>query len=573
MLAVATLALSELDVPIVEGADTTTSSTIAGPVLPLTFPVQGRCSFIDTFGSARSGGRLHEGVDLIAKAGQFVYAAATGTLTKQYVDAPGSLSGNGWRLTAGGGTYYFYAHLSGFAAGLQVGSTVVAGQIIGYVGATGNAGTPHLHFEIHPGGGPAVNPTQSVKAVDGCAVTSIPTVATNPPTPAQVDSGPPQPTLAKAVRIPASASTVDITATTTTNPGTTVSTSPGPPVAGTAASRWTFIEPVVVFNGTGATALVANTPRQLSIAGLGGISSATTGLMLRVSTTAAAAGTIVVHPCGSSAVGTTLSVEAGPMAIGTATVPIASRSLCVTSTVAASVKLTATAQVTATGVGARPTPARRVLDTRSAGRLAAGQRVAVPPTALGAGSGTKAVTATFTLVDPSAAGTLSISACGGTELKAPFVLTPLAAFSATVAVNAGGLCVSPSVATDVIVDITGGFDPDAGGLTPVAPVRVLGTAGTPVAIGTATTNVNVAGVGGLPAAIGSAALHVTVTATGSISSVFVWPCDQPRPAAAVGVVPVGRTATFSAITTVVAGQICVAANAPATAVVDVSAVG
>ena len=76
-----------------------------------------------------------------------------GTLTKKYLDAPGSLSGNGWRLTTSDGTYFFYAHLSTFAPGLTVGSPVKAGQIIGQVGMTGDAPIPHLHFEVHPGGG------------------------------------------------------------------------------------------------------------------------------------------------------------------------------------------------------------------------------------------------------------------------------------------------------------------------------------------------------------------------------------------------------------------------------------
>ena len=82
------------------------------------FPVQGPCSFGDTYGAPRSGGRVHEGVDIIAKAGQYVYAVKDGVLTKKYIDAPGSLSGNGWRLTIADGTYFFYAHLSTFAAGL-----------------------------------------------------------------------------------------------------------------------------------------------------------------------------------------------------------------------------------------------------------------------------------------------------------------------------------------------------------------------------------------------------------------------------------------------------------------------
>jgi LysM repeat protein len=139
------------------------------------FPAQGPCSYGDTYGAPRGGGRFHEGVDIIANAGRWVYAVQDGTLTKKYVDTPGSLSGNGWRLTVAGGTYFFYAHLSAFAPGLSVGSAVRAGQIIGQVGMTGDAPIPHLHFEVHPGGGASVNPTPVVRAVDGCHATAVPT--------------------------------------------------------------------------------------------------------------------------------------------------------------------------------------------------------------------------------------------------------------------------------------------------------------------------------------------------------------------------------------------------------------
>lgn len=190
---------------------TAAPAPVAGPAVSLAaFPVQGLCSFTDTYGAPRGGGRAHEGVDIIAKAGQYVYAVKDGTLTKQYLNSPGSLSGNGWRLTAADGTYFFYAHLSTFAPGLSVGSAVKAGQIIGQIGMTGNAPIPHLHFEVHPGGGVSINATFVVKAVDGCKVTTvppqpngvvpptttptIPTTPTTPVTPAPVAPAPTTPT-------------------------------------------------------------------------------------------------------------------------------------------------------------------------------------------------------------------------------------------------------------------------------------------------------------------------------------------------------------------------------------------
>ncbi|MGA0397609.1 MAG: peptidoglycan-binding protein, partial [Ilumatobacteraceae bacterium] len=135
------------------------------------FPIQGMCGYSDTWHAERSGGRVHLGVDIIASEGKLIYAVADGTITKVYTDRPGSLAGNGLRLTMDDGTYFFYAHLLSFADGIEVGTKVVAGQVIGKNGNTGNSGTPHLHFEIHPDGGAAINPYPIVKAIDGCSVT------------------------------------------------------------------------------------------------------------------------------------------------------------------------------------------------------------------------------------------------------------------------------------------------------------------------------------------------------------------------------------------------------------------
>ena len=135
------------------------------------FPIQGMCGYQDGWHDPRPGGRLHVGVDIIAPEGKLLYAVADGTITRIYRDFPGSMPGNGLRLTMEDGTYFFYAHLFSFADGIDVGSTVKAGQVIGRNGNTGSSGTAHLHFEIHPNGGAAINPYPIVKAIDGCSVT------------------------------------------------------------------------------------------------------------------------------------------------------------------------------------------------------------------------------------------------------------------------------------------------------------------------------------------------------------------------------------------------------------------
>jgi murein DD-endopeptidase MepM/ murein hydrolase activator NlpD len=121
-------------------------------------PVPGS-SFVDTFGAPRSGGRAHQGVDMMAPYGAPIYAAQSGN----YTQSSSSLGGNQAYVYGGNGDMTFYAHLQSYEGGSR---HVSAGELIGYVGDTGNAtGTPHLHFEYHPGGGGAVNPTPYVAAV------------------------------------------------------------------------------------------------------------------------------------------------------------------------------------------------------------------------------------------------------------------------------------------------------------------------------------------------------------------------------------------------------------------------
>lgn len=131
-------------------------------------PTQGPCWFHDTWLDARDGGRRHVGVDIFTVPGEYVYAVADGRLSGRYWEGASIRAGNAWYLTADNGDRFYYAHMQGFAPDLNVGSRVEAGQIIGWVGSTGNSTYPHLHFEIHPGGGEPVNPYPMVKVQGAC---------------------------------------------------------------------------------------------------------------------------------------------------------------------------------------------------------------------------------------------------------------------------------------------------------------------------------------------------------------------------------------------------------------------
>lgn len=153
-------------------SSTTTAPPSSSSIVMKRFPLQGQCYYGNTWHAARGNGRLHEGVDMIAAEGKLLYAVVDGTITKQYWDAPGASAGNGLRVAQDDGTYFTYLHMKGFAPGIKVGTKVKAGDVVGFVGNTGSSATPHLHFEIHPAGGGAVNPYPFVKAIDDCGNTT-----------------------------------------------------------------------------------------------------------------------------------------------------------------------------------------------------------------------------------------------------------------------------------------------------------------------------------------------------------------------------------------------------------------
>lgn len=114
-------------------------------------PVRG-AHFMNDWGFPRSDTGFHQGNDMMAARGTPIVAPVSGTVTQ----GVGSIGGRFFRLTARDGTVYYGAHMSKFGKS----GRVKAGDVIGYVGNTGDAagGATHLHFEIHPAGGPAVNP-------------------------------------------------------------------------------------------------------------------------------------------------------------------------------------------------------------------------------------------------------------------------------------------------------------------------------------------------------------------------------------------------------------------------------
>lgn len=114
----------------------------------LMIPVAGvtRDELRDTWGAARSEGRTHQGIDIVAPEGAVVVAVADGRIAKFHDSVRGGVGI--YQFDHTGQFVFYYGHLSARAAGLLEGDQVRQGQTIGYVGMTGNAPAPHLHFEV-----------------------------------------------------------------------------------------------------------------------------------------------------------------------------------------------------------------------------------------------------------------------------------------------------------------------------------------------------------------------------------------------------------------------------------------
>jgi murein DD-endopeptidase MepM/ murein hydrolase activator NlpD len=130
------------------GASGTTADLV--PDAPLTIPVDGvqANQLVDTYEQARSEGRTHEAIDILAPRGTPVRAVADGRVAKLFTSRLGGLTV--YQFDRRERLAYYYAHLDAYAPELAEGQVLRRGQVLGFVGASGNASAdaPHLHFAV-----------------------------------------------------------------------------------------------------------------------------------------------------------------------------------------------------------------------------------------------------------------------------------------------------------------------------------------------------------------------------------------------------------------------------------------
>ncbi len=176
--------------PLVGVPQLLTPALAAGPYV---FPVFGASSVLPSYGAPGPGGGYDHGDDLPGELGQPLVAAAAGTVF-----------GVGWTRAAGNrlwlrdrqGNLFAYAGLAAFTPGVRDGAHVRAGEVVGFMGSTGTAGEPRLHFEVYPvsllylGADGAVDPTSYLRSWRHVAQLALPVAAGWSPRPAAVAAAP-----------------------------------------------------------------------------------------------------------------------------------------------------------------------------------------------------------------------------------------------------------------------------------------------------------------------------------------------------------------------------------------------
>lgn len=553
---------SAVAVPVAASGSTasTAPTTTVAPLVPLdAFPVQPPCAFWDTFGAPRPPGRVHEGVDIGAAEGQAVYAVRAGTVSKVLVDSPTNRGGNSFRLTAADGTYFFYGHLSAFAEGLANGTKVQAGAVLGYVGHTGNAGTVnHLHFEVHPGGGAAVNGYASLRAIDACkkpakvATAAAPTVA--PPAAA--------PAAPSATTAPASA------------PTTAPATAPAVATGSSTAARIALSAPSRVVNsgaGVGNRAS-AGSRTSYTVTGVGGVPA--TATLVLVNVTAASPGSnghLTVLPCSAGASSaSTLNFRAGFYDATSALVAPVKGQICVETSTSTNVLIDVVGYDGEWSAGVTPIRPTRLL---SATQLTAGVPLVVKASGVGGVPPSNGVSITVSSANPAAAGSVAIYACDKQKPKVAQVT--VGGGSSSTGLNTrvaadGTLCAVADVNVEVTIDATAAWA--LGGsnkLRAVPAVRAYDSRSSGAVGAGQVVQVQLAN-DELPWAAKVASVVVTGLGAGETGTIAVWPCGQSNPGTAAVTVTPGRTASATAFVGLGNGKLCLAPTTAMQILVDVT---
>lgn len=526
------------------------------------FPVGGRCAFVDTFGAARAGGRSHAGVDIIAAQGKPLFAVTDGKIFRMSYVGGGTntLGGNSLHLRDADGTntYYYYAHLVAFAEGIKVGATVSAGQLLGFVGMTGNASAPHLHFEVHPGGSSTVNPFPYVKAVDACK-----TEVTSP-----TWNG-----------VPSSAGSV-----TPGSGGASVWTSkPSSVPRGFVPISPARLVDTREHRGLSGR-LAAGQTATITTAGKSGVPANATWVHVNmVSVDPAAAGAVTIVPCGKPATTAVLNVAPSTIMGTSAVAGLTNGAFCIQSSVKTHIVIDVMGySTTGSGTGLVQLTPTRTYDSRLSGgnRFAPHQTRSVRVVGFpGIAGDAIAASLNVTVVNPSQAGFLTAWPCGGAQPTTSilnFAAGEIIGNSVNIGVGTNGsVCFSSNTSGDLVVDITGIWMGSRGDtLQAIEPVRVLDTkASRHRLLAHEVREIPVAGVAGLPPGTRNAAMSLTVSNAAAPGFVTAWPCGRERPlASSINFVPrrTSSNATLQALGT--GGKLCVYSNTSVDLVLEVVAI-
>jgi Peptidase family M23 len=555
------------------GADHRPANGATGQVAISVFPVDGVCDYADTWHDQRAGvdkngnPNVHQGVDIIAASGVPIRAVTAGKVTSMSQSTRG---GNQLYLTQPDGSYFFHAHISRYVDGLAVGAQVKAGDIIAYVGQTGDAvySTAHLHFEVHPAWNnrEPINPYPVVRHVSGCG--KIGTGTGTPPTSTPTPTAPSSPT----VPTPSTPSTTAFPTVPTTNSYSGSKVSNGfdgffpiiPSRIADSRSRFYL------------TRLSAMTENYLTVASRGSVPANASSVMLNLTITGPADdGWMQTWPCGQAApLASNVNFRQGQTISNTALVAVGvSGRVCFRGSTGLDLVVDVIGWQGPGGAdGFVPAGPNRLFDSRSTGgivRAGETRTITVPAT--------DGAEVTVTADVPSANGEIVVWPCAQTKPSVPGMrLTAgvTAANTTVVPIGASSLCVSPSVTTHIIVDLNGTWQARTGGRpTAITPVRLLDTRSGPAA-GKARprteVRVPVAGRSGIAAGANAAQVNITVTDPVGPGFVTAWPCGSAIPLASVLNYAEGTTVANATLVGLGGGSLCLATSDSAHLIVDVT---